>query len=142
MILKSVLTAYEEKKQRNWEMLYFAVDLHGTVIERYTGNEIKVYPFAKEVLQKLSKIPDITLILFTSSYEKDLAPFFAWCLQNDIVFKHLNANPECKSNKTGDFSKKFYFNVLFDDRAGFEPETDWSILNSFFDSLVNSKHNL
>lgn len=139
MILKSVIATYEEKKYRNWEMLYFAVDLHGTVIEKYTGNEIRVYPFAKEVLQKLSKISDITLILFTSTYEKDLVPFFSWCSQNNIVFKYLNENPECESSKTGDFSKKFYFNVLFDDRAGFEPETDWPVLNSFFDSLVNSK---
>lgn len=126
MIADAIIRAYQEKHQRNWDKLYFAVDLHGTIIERYTGNEIKVYPNAEGVLRSLSFRPDVTLILFTSTYQENLKEFFKWCSDQNIVFKYLNENPECPNNKTGDFSKKFYFNVLIDDRAGFNPDTDWA----------------
>lgn len=114
-----------EKYKRNWDTLYFAVDLHGTIIERYTGDAIKPYPWAADVLRELSRRPDIILILYTSSYQENLKPFYEWCSYQGITFKYLNENPECPNNKTGDFSQKFYFNVLLDDRAGFNPETDW-----------------
>lgn len=126
MIADAIIRAYQEKYHRKWDKLYFAVDLHGTIIERYTGNEIKAYPEAEEVLKSLSLRSDVTLILFTSSYQDNLKYFFKWCVDRDIVFKYLNENPECGSNMTGDFSKKFYFNVLLDDRAGFNPDTDWA----------------
>ena len=130
MITKAFLRALEEKQRRKWNMLYVAVDLHYTIIKGYTGDNIEVYPYAKEVLQKLSQSPEITLILFTSSYADALTPFFSWCIQNNILFKYLNVNPECQNNKTGDFSQKFYYNVLIDDRAGFTPETDWESIQN------------
>jgi len=126
MILKPIIKAYQEKYQRKWDTIYFAIDLHGTIIKKYTGEDIQVYPIAAEVLRAISHIREIVLILFTSTSKEQLKPFFKWCHENDITFKYLNENPECPNNKTGDFSKKFYFNVLIDDRAGFDPETDWA----------------
>lgn len=125
MISTAIIKAYEEKYHRKWGVLYFAVDLHGTIIERYTGDDLKIYPFAEQTLKVLSKRSDIALILFTSSYPDNLKPFYDWCTKKGIHFKYLNENPECPNNKTGDFSRKFYFNVLLDDRAGFDPDTDW-----------------
>lgn len=131
MLDTAITRAYLEKYQKKWDTLYFAIDLHGTIIKRYTGDNIEAYQEAEFVLKMLSKIPDIVLILFTSTSRENLEPFFNWCEQRKIIFKYLNENPECPSNKTGDFSKKFYYNVLIDDRAGFEPETDWgNILSS------------
>jgi len=126
MISKAIIRAYQEKYLRKWEVLYFAVDLHGTIIERYTGKDINAYNGAEEVLRYLSNVPHIVLILYTSTSREDLAPFYEWCSKKGITFKYLNENPECLNNKTGDFSKKFYFNVLLDDRAGFDPTSDWS----------------
>jgi hypothetical protein len=125
MISKAIIKAYQEMYQRKWTALYFAIDLHGTIIERYTGDDIKAYAGAEEALRMISSIPEIVTILFTSTSEKSLRPFDEWALDRLIFFKYLNENPECSSNKTGDFSKKFYFNVLLDDRAGFDPEVDW-----------------
>lgn len=125
MISKAIIRAYQEMYLRKWNVLYFAIDLHGTIIERYTGNDIKAYDEAEEALEKISSIPEIVPILFTSTSEESLLPFNEWALDRLIFFKYLNENPECLNNKTGDFSKKFYFNVLLDDRAGFDPEVDW-----------------
>ena len=135
MLQDAVIRAYKEKNQRNWSTLYVAIDLHGTIIERYTGNELKIYPYAESVLKDLSQRPEIVLILFTSSYPENLKEFYDWCSQRGIKFKYLNENPECKNNKTGDFSKKFYFNLLLDDRAGFDPETDWLEVYKAFSAI-------
>jgi len=125
MISKAIIRAFQEKYLRNWDTLYFAIDLHGTIIERYTGDVIKPYDYAEEALKLLTSRSDIVLILYTSTSRENLEPFYKWCVYNDIIFKYLNENPECASNKTGDFSKKFYFNVLLDDRAAFDPDVDW-----------------
>ena len=60
-------------------ILYFAIDLHGTIIKRYTGEDIVAYHGAESVLQTLSKMPDIVLILFTSTSQENLEPFYKWC---------------------------------------------------------------
>jgi hypothetical protein len=139
MIYDAVLRAYTEKAQRDWSVLYVAVDLHGTIIERYTGDELKVYQDAEDTLKMLSKRSDIVLILYTSTYPENLKSFYDWCSQRGINFKYLNSNPECGNNKTGDFSNKFYFNLLLDDRAGFDPYSDWlEVVEAFkvIDGLV------
>jgi len=125
MILNAIIRAYQDKYKRNWDTIYFAIDLHGTIIKKYTGDDIKVYEKAAEALRFITVIPGIIPILYTSTSPDNLKPFYKWCSENGIIFKYLNENPECPSNKTGDFSKKFYFNVLLDDRAGFNPDTDW-----------------
>jgi|WetSurMetagenome_2_1015567.scaffolds.fasta_scaffold567747_2 hypothetical protein len=130
MIYKAVINAFAEKIQRKWDMLYFAIDLHGTIIKKYTKDEIVPYPYALEALKELCNTPDITLILFTSTYPENLTSFYNWCKENGITFKYLNENKECPNSSTGDFSKKFYYNVLIDDRAGFDPEEWEDVLNA------------
>lgn len=53
----------------------------------------------------------------------------------NFVSPSVNSNPDEKDTKTGDFSKKFYFNILLDDRAGFQPETDWLEICRIIDSF-------
>ena len=43
-----------------------------------------------------------------------------------IVFNHVNKNPEVKSEGYGHYEDKPYFNVLLDDKAGFDPENHWT----------------
>jgi hypothetical protein len=137
MIYSAIINAFREKLEREWDTLYFAVDLHGTIIEKYTASDLKPYEYSLQILRLLSRMPDVVLILFTSSYEKDLKPFYDLCKQNEIHFKYFNENPECASNKTGDFSKKFYYNVLIDDRAGFDPLCDWQNIGEAL-KIINS----
>ena len=57
--------------------------------------------------------------------------------RNDIKFDYLNENPECLTEShQGDYSKKFYFNLLLDDRAGFDYTTDWNILVETIERLM------
>lgn len=124
MISKAIVRAYQNKAIRHWDMLYFAVDLHDTIIESHSEYEIKTFKYAIDVLIELSKFSDITLILFTSTFLVDLREFFEYCEQFNIKFKYINENPECENTATADFSKKFYYNVIFDDKAGFDPN-EW-----------------
>ena len=85
----SILEAYKLKQERKWEKLYFAVDLHGTIIEPGRLVKLNVYPEAKMGLRFLSKVPDITLILFTSTMPELLKDFYSWCELNQIKFSYL-----------------------------------------------------
>ena len=50
--------------------------------------------------------------------------------RNHINFKYINENPDIDSSKGnfGDYSKKYYFNVMFEDKAGFDPLTEWKLI--------------
>ena len=39
-------------------------------------------------------------------------------------------NPEIESNRYANFTKKFYYDILLDDKAGFEPN-DWFEIYNF-----------
>ena len=51
---------------------------------------------------------------------------------NKIHFDYVNENPEVIRQETDpvslDLSEKFYFNVGFDDKFGFDPDTDWKLI--------------
>ena len=74
----------------------------------------------------ISKRDDIILILHTSSFPEELKHYVELFEKNDIYFKYYNENPEiCGENGSfGNYEKKFYFNLLIEDKAGFFPE-DW-----------------
>lgn len=118
------------KSERGWPEIYFCIDLHGTIIPSGKDSDDKMdklefYEGAKEVLQWLTHRTDIKLILWTSTPIERLAHVWDWLLKNDISFDFFNQNPDALDTPRSDFSRKFYFNVLLDDRAGFSPELDW-----------------
>lgn len=136
-IAKSIRECYQMKKERNWDTIYIAIDLHGTIIESGRDKQLTPYPDAKEVLQFLNKQKDIILILFTSTKQMMLLPFWNWCEENNIVFNYFNGNPECMNTHEGDYTMKFYYNLLLDDRAGFDPLTDWKIVKEEIEKQIN-----
>jgi hypothetical protein len=48
-----------------------------------------------------------------------------WLASHGIHVDHYNCNPDEKNTPYADFSLKPYFNILIDDKAGFDPNTDW-----------------
>lgn len=127
---------FNHAKNQNWFYVYFAIDLHGVISKpdyRKTSKVIDYYPYAKETLQLLSKRDDIILILFTSSYPDEVKIYMETFINDGINFKYINENPEIDSSKGnfGFYDKKFYFNVLMDDKAGFLP-TDWYYIFKYF----------
>jgi hypothetical protein len=71
--------------------------------------------------------PDIIMILYTCSYPQEIERYLKIFEKNNITFSHVNKNPNISSRmgNFGYYEDKFYFNVLFEDKAGFDPETEW-----------------
>lgn len=133
MNLFNIAKTFAMKKLRGWPEVYFCIDLHGTIIPSGHGptdgsDRLEFYPDAKEVLQWMCQRKDIMSILWTSTPSNRLGPVVDWLEANSIRFTYINANPHAKNTPRSTFDKKFYFSVLLDDRAGFEPETDWTLI--------------
>ena len=123
--------AFELKSRRGYDKLFIAVDLHDTVIKgTYTryNDDRKIYPGCVEFFQWAKKRKDVVLILWTSSHRDSVDDILKWLNLHGISFDYINENPEVPSDNLCDFSGKFYFNVLLDDKGGFEGETDWNLI--------------
>jgi hypothetical protein len=127
-IVNAIDTAVKVKAERKWEKTYWFFDIHGTLLKpTYKSGDIctEFYPIAKEVMQVLSKRHDVVMVLYTCSHLDEIDKYLDFFIENGIKFKYVNENPEAENSKYGFFDNKPYMNVLFEDKAGFNPETDW-----------------
>lgn len=125
---KHVHRTYQKMKARNWDTLYWAIDIHDTCIKaNYSTTEIptEFFPFAKETLQYLSKKEYHCLILFTCSHQKDVDKYLQLFRDNNIHFSYVNENPTVPNTALGAYDKKFYTNFYIEDKAGFDANNDW-----------------
>jgi hypothetical protein len=121
---------FDHSFEKQWFETYWAFDIHGTILVptfRKDSYDSEFYPYAKETLQLLTKRDDIIMILSTSSYPQEIEHYQKVFKENDIFFKYVNENPDIDSSKGnfGHYTSKFYFNVLLEDKAGFQPEIEW-----------------
>ncbi len=131
MTIFNLERAFRRRREKGWPYTYIAIDLHDCIIEgKYNRfNEgATFFPGALEVLGQWSKRPDIKLILWTSSYSDSIADILYRLLSHGVSFDHINDNPMCVSDDLCDFSRKWYFDVLLDDKAGFSGATDWLLV--------------
>jgi hypothetical protein len=129
MITKAVETCLHLANEKRWEKTYWAIDIHGTLLKpNYRRDEIsrEFYPDAIEVMQLLSQREDIVKILYTCSYPHEIEQYLEYFAQHKIHFQYVNQNPEIVDGGYGYYKDKFYFNVLMDDKAGFDGENDWT----------------
>ena len=130
-IRRAISRAMQKRRDRGWDKTYWAIDLHDTIINStYKSNhdDIKMYWMAGSVLRELSRRPSHVLILFTSSHDAYLEKMLQWFDEQGIHFNHVNCNPECPTTELSDFSKKFYFDIIVEDKAGFDPLEDWGAI--------------
>jgi hypothetical protein len=130
-ITKYVAKMFAHSFSKEWYETYWVIDLHGTIIEpTYKGTEVIYYPYAQNTLRLLSSRSDIKLILWTSSFPKEIESYIQRFKDDEITFDAINENPgiSSKNGNFGFYEKKFYFNVLIDDKAGFDPHKDWEKL--------------
>ena len=138
MLIDSLNSCIDSAKKKNWNTCYIAVDLHGVVVKsNYRIDKLPTdfYPLAKETLQLLSQRSDIVLIMYTCSWPKEIEKYFAFFEENGINFKYANMNPDVPNNALGDYTDKMYYNLVWDDKGGFNPDQDWQIVNDFFRDL-------
>jgi len=139
MNLFNIRKSFEMKRAKGWPEIYLCVDLHGTIIPSGHNSDdqkdhLKFYPGAEEVLKWFCARPDVFVILWTSTPDSRLPGVIEWFREHDIIFDFVNENPHAKDTPRSQFDRKFYFNILLDDRGGFEPETDWFAIKN---ELIN-----
>jgi hypothetical protein len=128
---------FQHSFSKEWYETYWLIDMHRTIIKpTYDLNDksIHYYPFALETMQILSKRDDIITIMWTSSYPQEIEEYVKQLAKDEIVFDKINENPDISSNNGnfGFYEKKFYFNVLIDDKAAFNPDKDWEPIYNLF----------
>lgn len=133
MIIDAIEAAFARGKKQGWEKTYWLFDLHHTIVaSNYgEGTEEICYPFALETLKLLSAREDICLILYTSSHPEKVKEYLGKFKEMGINFKYVNENPEANNSNYANFDSKFYFNVLFDDKAGFLPLKEWELVYNY-----------
>jgi len=135
MNLFNIERTFNDKQRRGWTRISICVDVHDVILEgKYNrfNTGASYMPNALNVLRNWSKRDDICLILWSSSHTDSLTKVCDDLLKQGIKFDHINSNPECPNTDLCDFSKKFYFNILLDDKAGFEGATDWFLIEKEF----------
>lgn len=139
---RAIVNAYKKHRERNWDSFYWMIDIHGVLVpssylpfksqlEQCKFDEF--YEDAITTLTFLMSFPEMKFILWSSSTHDYLEH-----IKNRLVSSHglpddrifINANPEQNSTDVSDFSMKPYFSVLLDDKAGFEPTSDWKMIYS------------
>jgi hypothetical protein len=131
MITRAIKTCFEQARLKNWDKTYWAFDIHGTMLKPTFKTGIvstEFYPYAKEVMQLLTKQKNIVRILYTCSYPEEIIQYLKYFKDHSIEFDHVNENPDVCAGAYGHYDRKFYFNVLFEDKAGFDPMTDWKLV--------------
>ena len=140
MISDALKRAFEKKEKRGWDKwpkMYIFIDLHDVIIPgTYTHNNAnkEFYPYAKCVLQYFTDDSRFCIILWTASHKTAIDEICEWLDYYDIKFDYINENPECHSTELLDVSKKPYFDLLLEDKAGFNAEYDWM---NIMETLIN-----
>lgn len=143
MIIRSIKTSFDEAKRKGWNHTFWAVDIHGTIIKpNYKAGEIprEFYPFAIETLRLMTQREDVRLILYTCSHPWEIESYHELFSEHGIEFDYVNENPEVLTDPQGygNYDKKMYFNVLFEDKAGFDPE-EWEEIYNYMKTLQDEQ---
>jgi hypothetical protein len=128
MNIFNIERSYRDKAVRRWPNVYWCIDVHDVILEgKYSlMNEGANYmPNALKVLRMLAKKDGTKLIVWTSSYPAPISKVLDGLEKEGVEIDFVNENRDCPNDKLCDFGKKFYFNILLDDKAGFEGATDW-----------------
>lgn len=137
-IKKAIERAAMTVKSRGWDTVYWAIDLHGTCIDStytYDGDYIFINFYVVNALRLISNTPGHKIILWSSVYNNDLIRIISLFEKHGIVVSSFNRNAEVENTVYANFDSKFYFNILIDDKAGFDPETDWEIVFDTFNNV-------
>lgn len=124
--------AFEKRRDRNYDTTYWAIDIHDTIVpSTYTypnTYNVTAYDHMLECLQLLSGMPDHKIILWSCTAKERSTELIDLLKTHDINIDFYNENPECESTDICDFNSKFYTDLIIEDKAGWNPYKDWSLL--------------
>lgn len=137
-IIGTFESAFYRAKKNNWDYIVVLVDIHDTIFKA-TYSNVENFEYlgkAKETLQLMTKMPNIKLILWSSSYSEKLRDYVIYMSHDNIDFDAINENVEgIENTKLACFDKKLYFNVGIDNAFGFDAERDWNSIYNYLSQL-------
>jgi len=77
--------------------------------------------------------------MYTCSHPHEIQQYLDFFEKNNISFKYVNENPEVVDGAYGYYQDKFYFNVLFEDKAGFETK-EWIDVKDYIQEYYDEKN--
>lgn len=116
---------FKEKGYANW---YWAIDVHDVI---FKGNykrdsDLTWVPNAKRALKIMATIPEIKVILWTSSHEDEIKRIVNKIeTETGLKIFSVNGNPDFSKDDLCNFYDKFCFDILLDDKAGFNYYNGW-----------------
>lgn len=139
MLVDAIDRAYKTMRERNWDTIYWAIDLHGVCLK--SNYEQGGYQWINDLvlpgLQEIAKRPESRIILWSSAHPEEHGPIVKFFADHGVVVLGFNSNPLVSDTATGCFDEKFYFSILLDDKAGFDPQYDWWMITQY---LKNDLH--
>ena len=125
---------YQRYAERSWDRLYVLLDMHETVLfPNYDGVSDTFYEGSIEALQLMCERPEICIIMWTCSRPEDCQIYKQLLLDKGVRVDYINENPEVRDKFSwGDYTKKLYANIIFDDKAFFDATKDWHEIADYF----------
>lgn len=132
MILRAVKRAYDLHSEK-YPHIYWKIDLHGVCFHsNYRSHEYEwINESVLEALTEIQKCEHSKIILWSSCYPAEQVRIIKFFADHGIKVDFFNENPLFSNTEYGCFDKKFYFSILIDDKAGFDPHEDWSLITEF-----------
>jgi hypothetical protein len=134
MIIKAIDRAYRVMKERNWDTIYWAIDLHGVCFK--STYETSTYEWINDnvvpSLLEITSHPENKIILWSGVHDFEKPEIIKFFELEGIHVDFFNCNPLEDNTLSGNFAEKFYFNILLDDKAGFDPDIDWDIIRNYW----------
>tara|TARA_R110000765_G_scaffold317753_1_gene410146 strand:- start:1289 stop:1744 length:456 start_codon:yes stop_codon:yes gene_type:complete len=125
-ICKAIEAAYNKVLSRKWDTIYIALDLHETVFEpTYTKGQFIFYPGVHQALKIMNEYKELKIIISSSLLDEDKVKVLEFFKLEGIEIFAINENPDESDTSYASFKEKYYFSILIDDKAGFDPLTDW-----------------
>lgn len=141
-IINTVKKAYSLISEK-YPLVYWNVDLHGVCFKsNYENSEyLWINDECIKCLQAITSNPINKLILWSSCHKDEQLKIIQFMKSYNINVDFFNENPLTSNTIYADFSQKYYFSILLDDKAGFEPYIDWEDILSFlvFNNYVDPK---
>ena len=137
-IIGAFEAAFNRAKEQKWDYIVVLVDIHDTIFKA-TYSKSENYEYlgkAKETLQLMTKMQNIKMILWSSTYPEKLSDYIVYMSHDDIDFDAINENIEGITNtQLACFDNKLYFNVGIDNAFGFDAERDWKDIYNYLIQL-------
>ena len=125
-IIRVIKRAHKLLEERNWDKVYWCIDLHGVCLKSTYNDTIEfINEDAIKTLQLISSDEQNVIILWSSCYSDYRFKIVDLFKDNNIKVKYFNKNDDIENTEYAYFGYKFYFDILLDDKAGFDASTEW-----------------